>query len=97
MIRKNVFAGIIKKKLYNNLSFFFLTYSFKGNLSKANSFYNDSFFEFRKKNLNPKIKKYKYKDKIIIVHGNLIIDEKINFFDKKIFFNILESKKYEKI
>ena len=58
MIRKNVFADIKKKKLYNNLSFFFLTYSFKGNLSKANSFYNDSFFEFRKKNLNPKIKKY---------------------------------------
>ena len=92
---------IVKKRIinkYNNdTSFFFLTFNQKRKSGNKNSIYSDDFFEFYQRNLNPRIKKYEYKNKIIIIHGNPIIDEKIGIFNKQSLFDILEGKRYKKI
>jgi len=101
MINKNKLLNIIEKKIIkkfiNNSSFFFLTYSCKGILKKTNNVYNDNFFDFFVKNLNPKIKKYEHKNRILIICGNPIINEKLNASSEIFFNDIIEKKNYTKI
>ena len=101
MINKNKLLNIIEKKIIkkfiNNSSLFFLTYSCKGVLKKTNNVYNDNFFDFFVKNLNPKIKKYEHKNRILIICGNPIINEKLNASSEIFFNDIIEKKNYTKI
>lgn len=99
MIKNNL--NIIKKRLLKKFnkrkSFFFLNYSFKGILDNNKGSYNDNFFYFLDKNLNPSIRKYQFKNYILFVCGNPVINEKLNPSSKNIFEEVIEKKNYKNI